>query len=181
MIQNVHGFIYRNCITPDFPVNGVNFVDIFPLLEQTSKDELREFFESSTITFMPEARGFLFYNYLPPTKTIPIRKQGKLPGELISYPSAKEYGFDNLFFQKDSLLRKIPKFWNPKVPVPVMFVDDVAATGQSAESFIQFMNNVSIEGYRFKVESCKFFLELCYLKARQRILNYCDFRSFYEF
>ena len=91
---------------PDFPIKGVNFVDIIPFLQN------REIFRSlvedigaacaSPNIVAPEARGFLFTAPLlalegKTENVVPIRKKGKLPfseGDLVTVDIVKEYGTD---------------------------------------------------------------------------------------
>lgn len=69
-----------------------------------------------------EARGFLF-NFLIASELgigcIPIRKEGKLPGECHTVEYVKEYGSDKFQIQKNSL----------KPGAKVLIIDDLLATG----------------------------------------------------
>ncbi len=80
---------------PDFPIKGVNFVDIIPFLQdkklfQNLCEDLAAMCEAPNVA-APEARGFLFgagmlYANNPIQNLIPLRKKGKLPfteGDLV--------------------------------------------------------------------------------------------------
>ena len=80
---------------PDFPIKGVNFVDIIPFLQDKALfqhlcDDLTALCDAPNIA-APEARGFLFgagmlYGNNIVRNLIPLRKKGKLPfkeGDLI--------------------------------------------------------------------------------------------------
>lgn len=168
--MNTKEFIDNNCITPDFPSAGIKFVDIFPLLRETKLKDFREKFSEfpECAVFVPEARGFLFMDAIGMDKCIPIRKEGKLPGELISFSATKEYGQDTLFFQKSALLDLIAKEPDVKQHT-VCFVDDVIATGGTAKAFIDFIQSLNLNGHTFKVSRCCFYIELVALDGRTNI------------
>lgn len=74
-----------------------------------------------------EARGFLF-NFLIASELgigcIPIRKEGKLPGECHTVEYVKEYGSDKFQIQRNSL----------KAGAKVLIIDDLLATGGSLKA-----------------------------------------------
>ena len=84
-----------------------------------------------------------------------------------------------MYFQKDTLL-EIAKINDPNnTHHEVVFVDDVLATGQTAESFKRFIESMSFDGHTFKVTRCCFFLELTDLKGRDLITTKVE--SLYEY
>ena len=107
-----------------FPIEGVTFRDITPLLEdgiafQSAVDGLvmlvEETFPCHTIAGV-EARGFIFASAIASLDGkgfVPIRKAGKLPPPTIKIDSSKEY---------DTLEVKEGKG-------DIVIVDDVLATG----------------------------------------------------
>ena len=124
---------------PDFPVPGVNFVDIIPLMQDKALfrsliTDLGALCASPNI-LAPEARGFLFgAPMLIGTdniqRMIPLRKKGKLPhaeGDLICVDIIKEYGKDQVFYRRSDLVACIAEdgFIN------VTFFDDVPAAAEA--------------------------------------------------
>lgn len=117
-----------------FPKPGVTFKDISPILK--SPFALRECIDRLSNRFTRdnkfpsciagiEARGFIFGSILASRLEVPfiqIRKEGKLPGEILSQDYALEYGDGVLEIKKDSFLESDK----------VLIIDDVLATGGTA-------------------------------------------------
>ena len=166
-------FVDTNCVTKDFPKKGVNFIDIFPIIKRRGLKELNEVMTfPEAIILIPEARGFLFAGELDWNKIVPLRKKGKLPGEVMEIKYEKEYGSDSLFFQIECIRDILWKTeWDKSIPVPVCFFDDVLATGGTAEAVTKFFNELNIEGYTFNVVSNKFYIEILDLKGKERLRN----------
>ena len=167
-------FIDENCIYPDFPQKGIQFIDIFPLLAQCFPADFQTAFPpTDKIVFTPEARGFLFYQALSPQWVIPLRKAGKLPGELMEIRYEKEYGSDSLFFQLDALRRAVHRSMEKgkeATEVEVMIFDDVSATGGTVQAVADCLENLRIEGLpRLKVTESRFYLEIESLGGRKRL------------
>ncbi len=154
--------ILRNVLTNDlnirteknFPVKGIEFIDITPLILQ--KDTLKEItdkfvenLKNKQIDYIvsPEARGFLFGTSVANELNIgciPIRKKGKLPPTTIEdrFEYQKEYGKDIL---------EIPKLVNEKYDNKNFYIiDDIYATGNTMtaikESIKKLGGNVIGEG-----------------------------------
>lgn len=122
----------------DYPIKGIEFIDIMPLILQ--KETLKEITEKFTneikdknvdYIVAPEARGFLFgaavANELN-VGCIPVRKQGKLPKAtveaLVEYE--KEYGKDVL---------ELPKLVNDSYKDKKFYIlDDIYATGNTIKA-----------------------------------------------
>ena len=114
----------------DFPKPGILFHDMMPLLANPAAftdliDTLAEKFKSSNFTSIVglESRGFLLGTPLAiklGIPFVPIRKPGKLPGDLFSFKYDLEYGSDTLELQKSAPIGKDSK---------VLVVDDLLATG----------------------------------------------------
>lgn len=119
----------------DFPIEGIEFIDITPLIIQ--KDTLKEIIEAfvteikdKNVDYIvaPEARGFLFGSAIANELNIgciPVRKKGKLPPstveEVFSY--VKEYGKDEM---------ELPKLVNESYKDKKFYiVDDIYATGNT--------------------------------------------------
>lgn len=119
----------------DYPIKGIEFIDINPLLMQKNtfheiidlfSNELRD--KKIDYIIVPEARGFLLGSavaYNLGTGCIPVRKKGKLPPTTItkSISYEKEYGKDFL---------ELPKlvsgdYGNKKFYI----IDDIYATGNT--------------------------------------------------
>ena len=95
-----------------FPVEGVNFVDIIPLMQdkKTFCSLIRDLGArcDAPNVAAPEARGFLFAAPMllecdHVENIIPFRKKGKLPfneGDLVGLDITKEYGKDQIFFRQ---------------------------------------------------------------------------------
>lgn len=122
----------------NYPVEGVEFIDINPLILQ------KEVYEEITTGFVeelknrdidyiiaPEARGFLFgapvANVLN-VGLIPVRKKGKLPPSTVakSFEYEKEYGKDVL---------ELPQLVNESYDNKNFYIiDDIYATGNTVKS-----------------------------------------------
>ena len=149
---------------PDFPKPGILFRDITPLLAEpaafaTAIDLLAEPWQAGGIDAVAavEARGFLFAGPLAVklgVGIIPVRKPGKLPAETISYRYDLEYGSDTLEMHRGILAPK----------ARVLVVDDVLATGGTAEACIRL-----IESAGATVTGCSFLVELGGLGGRERL------------
>lgn len=108
---------------PDFPKEGVDFIDILPI---TSDGRLREMLRNLLIDTIPkdidvivapESRGFILAYMLPNYTIIPLRKEGKLPGPTIKETYTTEYSSDTLEVQQIDLINK-----------HVWFIDDIGCT-----------------------------------------------------
>ncbi len=119
----------------DFPIKGIEFIDITPLvLQKDTLNEIVEKFvteiENKNIDYIvaPEARGFLLGStiaYQLKIGCIPVRKIGKLPPTSVekSFDYMKEYGKDTL---------QIPKLVNESYKGKKFYiVDDIYATGNT--------------------------------------------------
>ncbi|MCH5166292.1 MAG: adenine phosphoribosyltransferase [Erysipelotrichales bacterium] len=138
----------------DYPVKGVEFIDITPLVLQ--KDTLKEITDKFVIELgdknvdyivAPEARGFLFgaavANELN-VGLISVRKKGKLPPSTVARQVSyeKEYGADIL---------ELPKLVNDTYENKNFYIiDDIYATGNTLkaikEAIIALGGNVVGEG-----------------------------------
>ena len=162
---------------PDFPIKGVNFVDIIPFLQD------KELFQHLTqdLTDMclapniaaPEARGFLFSAAMLYAKNhienvIPLRKKGKLPfseGDLVQVEIMKEYGPDHVYFRRSDIAASKPE----GDTIEITFFDDILATAQV----------VTIDGkeYKVKVKDFVFLVEIDDLPGRSRLEGIAPVKS----
>ena len=175
---------------PDFPIKGVNFVDIIPLIQdkelfrQLTKD-LAALCCTPNIA-APEARGFLFSTPMlydkdiPVENVIPLRKKGKLPfaeGDLIQVEIMKEYGPDHVYFRRSDIAASKPT----GDVVELTFFDDILATGGTARGLAQGLNaqRVTIDGkeYPVKVKDFVFLVEIDDLPGRKRLEDIAPVKS----
>lgn len=135
----------------DFPIKGVTFKDITPLLNNAkafkqSIDEMAKFVKEigANVIVAPEARGFLFASavaYATNCRFVLVRKPGKLPREVKDVEYELEYGFDHIQIHKDDL----------KKDDKVCIIDDVLATGGTMKAIIDLVHedSASVQGICF--------------------------------
>jgi len=165
----------------DFPKEGINFVDIMPLVQDRAVyaevvKELAARIHTPNLATV-EARGFLFMSSLlladsTVQNMIPIRKRGKLPfagDDLQKVAIVKEYGEDIVTFRISDIAAGVP---NGDV-FEITLSDDVLATGGTAEGLAIALNNVKIvkdgKEYGVKVKEFVFLVELDDLKGAERL------------
>ncbi len=151
-------------VIPDFPQPGVRFKDITTLLKdgaayRAAIEEMRELVGKYEIDKIagPEARGFVIgapLAYALGVGFIPIRKAGKLPGEVVTVDYELEYGKDQLALHKDSITPG----------ERVLIADDLLATGGTISTSIKL-----VEQLGGIVVGAAFLIELSYLSGRERI------------
>ncbi len=139
---------------PDFPLPGILFRDITPLLQTppafaAALDALQRYAESRNPDAIVgiESRGFVLGAPIAARLSlpfIPVRKPGKLPSERMSVEYALEYGNGQLDIHADALLPG----------QRALIVDDLIATGGTAAAAGQLVNLLEAEvaGYAFLVE-----------------------------
>ena len=182
---------YSKCIKfyPDFPIKGVNFVDIIPFIQD--KELFRSLCDDLTAMCLapniaaPEARGFLFgagmlYGENPIQNLIPLRKKGKLPfaeGDLVQVEIMKEYGPDHVYFRRSDLAASKPT----GDTIEITFFDDILATGGTARGLALGLNaqKVVIDGkeYQVKVKDFVFLVEIDDLPGRSRLEDIAPVKS----
>jgi adenine phosphoribosyltransferase len=117
---------------PDFPLQGVLFRDVTPLLRDRSGlaqvvDAFAERYAGAGIDVVAgiESRGFVFGAPLAMrlgAGFVPVRKPGKLPAATIRREYALEYGINALELHTDAV----------RSGERVLLVDDLLATGGTA-------------------------------------------------
>ncbi len=174
---------------PDFPIKGVNFVDIIPFLQdkklfQNLCEDLAAMCEAPNVA-APEARGFLFgagmlYANNPIQNLIPLRKKGKLPfteGDLVQVEIMKEYGPDHVYFRRSDLAASVPT----GDTIEISFFDDILATGGTSKGLAEGLNaqRITIDGkeYKVKVKDFIFLVEIDDLPGRSRLENIAPVKS----
>ncbi len=152
---------------PDFPVTGIQFKDITPLIGdgdayRSAIDELANFAKSKGAELIvgPDARGFIFGSpvaYAINAGFVPVRKPGKLPRETIQYDYDLEYGKNTLAMHKDAI----------KPGQKVVIIDDLLATGGTMEATIKL-----IEAAGGEVVGLGFLIELLELNGRAKLKGF---------
>lgn len=108
----------------------------------------------------PEARGFIFATplaYKLGVGFVPVRKPGKLPGEVESFEYDLEYGTDVLEIHKDAIQKGCR----------VAIVDDLLATGGTISAVTKLVEKLGGE-----VVGLEFLIELDFLDGRKRLEGY---------
>jgi len=149
---------------PDFPIPGVLFQDIAPLLASPKAHaivtkELAQTHSPFNVVAGIESRGFILASAIANDRAVgfvPIRKAGKLPGEVLKRDYGLEYGSDSLEVQVDALA----KIAAPKV----LLVDDVLATGGTLIAALELIQDLNGE-----VAEVVVLLEISALAGRSRI------------
>ena len=154
---------------PNFPKPGIQCKDITPAVKQPAVlkeilDTIAAQFKSQKIDYVVgiESRGFIFGTalaYLLGCGFVPVRKPGKLPAEVISQEYALEYGTDKIEMHKDALHKGDR----------VLIVDDLLATGGTAEATAQLISQTGAEVVAFT-----FVIELADLGGRQLFENHAQ-------
>lgn len=148
---------------PDFPKPGIIFKDITPLLGDPQAfaamiDAFADRYKNSGITRVCgiESRGFIIGAALALRMNVgfvPIRKAGKLPYKKIRREYSLEYGTDAIEIHADSVTRG----------EKVLLVDDLVATGGTAEAAVALLQDVGAE-----IVGIAFAVELEFLKGREK-------------
>lgn len=181
MLKNSHRMIETLKFYKDFPKQGINFIDIIPFLQ--SRKAFREVVEAlnrattAPNVAAPEARAFLFAAPLLTEKgkvenIIPMRKSGKLPfrdGDLIEVQIEKEYGFDKLYYRRSDILAGVPTGDTFEITI----LDDVLATGGTAEGVARSLENLTLERdgkqYKVRVKEFIFLVGIPEIHGRERL------------
>jgi adenine phosphoribosyltransferase len=156
---------------PDFPIPGIMFRDITPLLGNAaalaeSIEAMSAHWRDARIDLIAamEARGFIFGAAMAKelgAGFVPVRKSGKLPFTTRTVEYTLEYRNDSLFIHEDAV----------RPGQRVLVVDDLIATGGTARAVGQLVEMLGgeVAGYGFLVE-------LVDLKGRDVLAGY-DVRS----
>ena len=130
---------------PDYPKPGILFRDITTLLGDARSfrravDELVQPWAGSKVDKVAgiEARGFILGGAVAHQVSagfVPIRKKGKLPHTTVSMSYALEYGTDIIEMHVDAIERG----------ERVILVDDLIATGGTAEGAIKLLRQIGAE------------------------------------
>jgi adenine phosphoribosyltransferase len=159
----------------DFPIPGILFKDITPILQDAgsfhdSIDLLAELYDpdSYDVIVGMESRGFVFgaaVAYKLRRGFVPVRKPGKLPAAKIAVEYALEYGTNTLEMHGDGI-----------VPGQrALMMDDLLATGGTCRAAIGL-----VEQLGGVIVGTAFLVELGFLNGRERVGNY-EVRSVLRF
>lgn len=151
----------------DFPVKGVDFKDITPLLNNVDAfrytiETMSEFVKkvNADVIVAAESRGFLFASavaFHTGTRLVLVRKAGKLPRECHKVSYSLEYGENFQEMQKGDL----------KENDNVVIMDDVLATGGTIKAIIEM---VKLE--KANVSGISFLADLAYLHSDDLLSEY---------
>lgn len=149
---------------PDFPIPGILFRDITPILQEPASfqaciDLFAEHFQGQRIDVFAgiESRGFLFAAPIAlalKASFVPVRKAGKLPAAKLQRTYDLEYGSATIELHRDAV----------QPGQRVALVDDLLATGGTAEAACHLLEEAG--GI---VVDVAFLIELDFLKGRERL------------
>lgn len=157
---------------PDYPKAGIMFRDITTLIGHA--DGFRAAIQRMAGAFTHEriaavagieARGFILGGAVADrlgTGFIPIRKKGKLPWRAIGQDYQLEYGTDIIEMHEDAIQRG----------ERVLIVDDLIATGGTAEAAIKLIRRLGGE-----VAGAAFVIDLPELGGTARLARNCGVRA----
>ncbi len=149
---------------PDFPHEGIMFRDVTTLFAdprgfRLAIDQLLHPYVGMQIDKVVglEARGFILGGAIAHQLSVgfvPIRKQGKLPGKVISQPYTLEYGEAVMELHDDAI----------EAGEKILVVDDLLATGGTVEAGIKLLEKLGGE-----IVSCAFIIDLPELGGRKKL------------
>lgn len=149
---------------PDFPHEGIMFRDVTTLFAdprgfRLAVDQLLHPYVGMQIDKVVglEARGFILGGAIAHQLSVgfvPIRKQGKLPGKVISQAYTLEYGEAVVELHDDAI----------EAGEKILVVDDLLATGGTAEAGIKLLERLGGE-----IVSCAFVIDLPDLGGRAKL------------
>ena len=165
------------CTVPDFPIEGIMFRDITPVLSDPGLmsgiiDRFAQEMEGRgwrpEAVVGPEARGFIFGPLLAARlgiSFVPVRKPGKLPYDAYSVEYDLEYGSNTLEMHVDSLHEG----------QNVVIIDDLLATGGTVAACVELCQRAGANPI-----ASLFVIELEGLGARE-LLNSIPIHALIEF
>ena len=149
---------------PDFPHEGIMFRDVTTLFSdprgfRIAIDQLLHPYAGQPIDKVVglEARGFILGGAIAHQLSlgfVPIRKKGKLPGKTIEQDYVLEYGTATMEVHDDAL----------QPGEKVLIVDDLLATGGTAEAGIKLVERMGAE-----VIGCAFVIDLPDIGGRAKL------------
>ena len=152
---------------PDFPEPGIMFRDLTSVLQDADGfalaiDEMKALLDGMDFDVVAgaESRGFILgaplaYQFHKPF--VPIRKQGKLPRDVVWQEYDLEYGTAVVEMHRDAI----------KPGQKVVLVDDLMATGGTVEACAKLIEELGGE-----VVKIIFLMELAGLNGRAKLAKY---------
>ncbi|WP_022693090.1 adenine phosphoribosyltransferase [Ponticaulis koreensis] len=162
---------------PDYPKPGIMFRDVTTLLGQPrafrrAVDEMVQPYAGTRIDKVAgiEARGFILGGAAAHQLSagfVPLRKKGKLPWKTMTESYELEYGVDEMEIHEDAI----------QPGERVLLVDDLIATGGTAEAAIKLLRRAGAE-----IVAAAFVIDLPELGGADRIraLN-CEVQALMAF
>ena len=157
---------------PDFPIKGILFKDITPILQdgklfRMAVDAIADRHVGKNIQGVVgiDARGFIFAGavaYKLGIGLIPVRKKGKLPYKTIVTSYTLEYGSETSEMHIDAI----------KKGDNVIIVDDLLATGGTAMAAATLVKQLG-----GNIAEIDFLIELSFLKGRDRLKDFSLFSA----
>ena len=151
---------------PDFPKPGIVFRDITtlikngPALDEVARQLAGHFRKKNPDVILGvESRGFIIGTAVALKLGIgfvPARKKGKLPAETTSEEYELEYGTDSLEIHTDAI----------QPGQKVLFIDDLLATGGTAEASGRLIRQAGGEGVGYG-----FMIDLAFLNGASRLTD----------
>lgn len=150
-IYNSKDILYR--VEKNFPIEGVNFIDLTPTLteigyfEKTAnllKDMILRNEEEIDYIISPDARGFIWGAYIAALLNkpfIPVRKHGKLPLSSVMYSTKDTTEYSSIELDIPIVDLKDKK---------CIFIDDVYATGgtyKACQKLVSMANGTITNAY----------------------------------
>lgn len=178
---------------PNWPKEGINFIDMLPLLSSSETfstiiEELAKHITTPNVA-APEARGFLFAAPLLVVDStthnlITFRKNGKLPAaenDLLKVSIVKEYGDDSLYFRISDI--ENAQVTNGAIEITVF--DDILATGGTAEGMARHLGSLTVRKngvtVPVRVKEFVFLAEIESLKGAERLSKIAPVYSLISF
>lgn len=161
---------------PDYPKPGILFKDITTVVRdatllKATLDKMAEQLAPFKPAYLVgiEARGFIFGAALADrlgAGFIPVRKKGKLPGKVLSYSYALEYGVDCIELHEGAV----------EPGSNVIIVDDLLATGGTAAAASELVTQAG-----GNVVAYSFMIELDFLNGKQALTPNVPVLSFLHY